>query len=53
MTSELVEPRSFIVEHYSLEEFRTLCFDLGVRYDVLVGEGIDTKFPCVISKVTD
>jgi hypothetical protein len=43
MTFELVELRSFIVEHYSLEEFRTLCFDLGVRYDALVGEGIDAK----------
>jgi hypothetical protein len=43
MTSELVDLRRFIVEHYSLEEFRTLCFDLGVRYDTLVGEGIDAK----------
>ena len=31
--------RKLITNHYSLDEFRTLCFDLGVRYDDLGGDG--------------
>ena len=43
MSNDLAKLRSFIVDHYSLAEFRTLCFELGVRYDVLVGEGLADK----------
>ncbi len=32
--------RKLITNHYSLDEFRTLCFDLGVRYDDLGGDGL-------------
>ncbi|UCG23379.1 MAG: hypothetical protein JSW55_14685, partial [Chloroflexota bacterium] len=31
---------SFIVSHYSLEEFQTLCFALAVPYDDLLGKGL-------------
>jgi hypothetical protein len=31
--------REFIVQHFDLEELRTLCFDLHVEYDDLRGEG--------------
>jgi hypothetical protein len=29
----------FIVEHFDAEELRTVCFNLGIRYDDLRGEG--------------
>jgi hypothetical protein len=32
-----------LVEHFNQEELRTLCFDLGVRYDDLGGEGVAAK----------
>jgi tetratricopeptide (TPR) repeat protein len=35
----LVQLREKIVERFSDEEFRTLCFDLGVEYESLGGEG--------------
>lgn len=41
--NDLVRLRHFIRDHHNLEEFRTLCFDLGVRYDALGGEGLDAK----------
>jgi hypothetical protein len=43
MNDESAKLHRFIVEHYSLEDFRTLCFDLGVRYDSLGGDTIDAK----------
>ena len=34
----------FITEHYSLEEIRTLCFDLGIKYENLGGgEKLNSK----------
>jgi tetratricopeptide (TPR) repeat protein len=33
----------FVVEHYGLEELRTLCFDLGANYDDLPGETLGGK----------
>jgi hypothetical protein len=39
MKDQLAELRRFIIERYDLEELRTLCFDLGVDYDSLGGEG--------------
>ncbi len=32
-----------LIEHFNLEELRTLCFDLDVNYDDLGGEGITAK----------
>lgn len=32
--------RDCIVEHFSLSEFKTLCFDLGVNVDTLEGESL-------------
>ena len=43
MSSELVRLHRFIVQYYSLEELRTICFDLGINYDDLGGEGINAK----------
>lgn len=40
---KLADLQRFIVKHYSLEELRTLCFDLNILYDDLGGEGINTK----------
>jgi hypothetical protein len=39
MDNPLTHLRQFIAEHYDLEDLRTLCFDLGVDYDELGGEG--------------
>ena len=30
----------FLVAHFSLEELKTLCFNLGVEYEDLAGEGL-------------
>jgi hypothetical protein len=35
--------REFIVKHFSAEELRTLCFDLGIEYDNLPGDGNAAK----------
>jgi hypothetical protein len=35
--------RQILVHHFSLEELRTLCADLGVSYDELPGEGQEAK----------
>jgi hypothetical protein len=42
-TEQLTQLRESLVSHFDLEEFRTLCFDLGVNYDDLRGEGITAK----------
>jgi hypothetical protein len=38
-SERLVELRQILVEHFSEEDLRTLCFDLGVEYTDLGGEG--------------
>jgi hypothetical protein len=43
MDNPLVRLRRFITAHYDVEEFQTLCFDLGVRYDALRGEGLSAR----------
>jgi hypothetical protein len=43
MADDLTRLRRFVVEHYDLEDLRTLCFDLGIRYDDLGGEGTAAK----------
>lgn len=43
MDESMARLRRFIVNYYSREEVRTLCFDLGVRYDVLGGEGLEAR----------
>jgi len=40
MNSAPTRLRKLISNHYSLDEFRTLCFDLGVRYDDLGGDSL-------------
>ncbi|WP_420645792.1 WD40 repeat domain-containing protein [Candidatus Leptofilum sp.] len=40
---DLSRLRHLLVEYFSLSEIRTLCLDLGVRYDDLGGEGITAK----------
>jgi len=42
-TEQLAQLLKNLVEHFDLEELRTLCFDLGVNYDDLGGEGITAK----------
>ena len=41
MNSAPMRLRKLISNHYSLDEFRTLCFDLGVRYDDLGGDSLN------------
>lgn len=41
--SPLVQLRQQIVTHFSLEELRTLCFDLRVNFDELPGQGLTPK----------
>ena len=33
----------FIVDHYDLNELKTLCFNLGVNFDALPGDGTVAK----------
>ena len=40
---ELSQVRRILVEYFDLEELRTLCFDLGVDFDNLRGEGKSSK----------
>jgi hypothetical protein len=43
MANGLTQLHRFMVEHYSLEDLRTLCFDLSVNYDDLGGEALSGK----------
>jgi hypothetical protein len=43
MSDQLSTLHHFIVEQFDLEELRTLCFELGVRFDDLRGEGLTAK----------
>ena len=43
MTNPLTQLHQFIVRHYSLDELRTLCLDLGVNDDELGGEGLSAR----------
>ena len=43
MSTELTHLRKLLIQHYSLDEFRTLCFDLGILYDNLGGDGLSGK----------
>lgn len=40
---QLIQLRNLIHQSFSLDEFRTLCFDLGVRYDDLSGDGLEGR----------
>ena len=51
MASGLTQLHQFIVAHYSLDELRTLCFDLGVNYDDLGGEALSGKARELILKL--
>lgn len=35
--------RDCIVNHFNMGEFKTMCFDLGVNFDDLDGDGLDDK----------
>lgn len=39
----LIQIRDLIHRYFNLEEFRTLCFDLGISYDDLGGEGLKVR----------
>jgi len=44
--SDVVDPvwlRQQLIEHFTLEDIRTLCFELKIDFDVLPGEGKDSK----------
>ena len=41
--------RRLLTERFSLEEFRTLCFDLGVDFDSLGGEGHEGKARAMVA----
>ena len=43
MDNPLIHLHQLILDHYGLEELRTLCFQLGVEYDDLPGEGRQAK----------
>lgn len=46
VSPEPIEPvrvLNALVNHFNLEELRTLCFDLGVDFDSLLGEGKEAK----------
>lgn len=38
----------FLNDRFDLEEFRTLCFQLGVKYDNLGGEGLEAKMRALV-----
>ena len=38
-----VQMQSILASRFDLEEFKTLCFRLGVGFDGLRGEGLDGK----------
>ena len=41
--ADLGQLRRLLVQHFSANDLRSLCQDLGVAYDVLPGEGTDAK----------
>lgn len=43
MNNELIKLRRFITNHFSLDELRTLCFDLGIDYEELEGKSRSAK----------
>ncbi len=43
LQEELVKIRTFLLKYFALEELRTLCFDMGVDYDSLSGDGHEAK----------
>ena len=51
MAGGLTQLHQFIVAHYSLDELRTLCFDLDVNYDDLGGEALSGKARELILRV--
>ena len=41
--ADLGQLRRLLVQHFSANDLRSLCQDLGVDYDILPGEGTDAK----------
>lgn len=40
---DLVHIRTQLVQHFNLDEVQTLCFDLGIQYDNLAGDTLNSK----------
>jgi hypothetical protein len=51
VTNPLTQLHRAIVDHFDLEELRTLCYDLGVNYDDLRGEALSGKARELILKM--
>lgn len=45
---QIVQLRNLIHQSFSLDEFRTFCFDVGVRYDDLPGESLQTRVTSLV-----
>ena len=45
--------RQFILDHFSLENLKTICQDLGINYDILAGEGLEGKARELINYLQD
>jgi hypothetical protein len=43
--------RRALAERFSLEEFKTLCFDLGISFDSLEGEGHEAKARALVELI--
>ncbi len=41
--AKLTQLRKLLIEHFSLDELRVLCFDLGLEYEELPGDTRTTK----------
>lgn len=47
----LVQIHELLHKHFDLEEFRDLCFKLGVKYDDLAGEGLHAKMRKLVTRM--
>jgi formylglycine-generating enzyme required for sulfatase activity len=45
---KLTQLRKLLIQHFSLDELRMLCFDLGLEYEDLPGDTLSTKMHALI-----
>lgn len=45
---KLTQLRKLLIQHFSLDELRVLCFDLGLEYEDLPGDTLSTKMHALI-----
>ena len=45
---KLTQLRKLLIQHFSLDELRVLCFDLGLEYEDLPGDTLSTKIHAMI-----